>query len=271
MKRVVAPLLLLLVGLGSIAATFAIQDVVDGAGPVGDPFLSPRFSPNGDGRADEAVLSFRLARDARVRVLILADTRPGEDAPDEAVEVGDLPPLETVAVLLDEEREAGPVRVSWDGTTRDGELGMQRAYRAAIQLDGGGPVYLARGITRLDLAPPASCGTVSVDGDTLRADVVAEHRTRFWVQDGSAAGLDPDNAVQVTVLDRAVAELPPPSRVNGLRWQLEADIAGFTEPLLIVADPVDNVRVGFPPGPATPILDVPAADIPGALGLEPCT
>ena len=72
------------------------------------------FSPNGDGHTDSATVTFRLARDAHVRLDITQSSR-------------------VVTTLLDADRQAGEESVEWDGTANGARV-RDGTYAANVML-----------------------------------------------------------------------------------------------------------------------------------------
>jgi flagellar hook assembly protein FlgD len=103
---------------------------------LGYPGMSPTsFSPNGDGKADTASLSFRLFSPAAVTVRIA-----GTSGVVRTLTLGPLP--------------TGIKRVSWNGRTGKGRLVPDGSYRVtAVASTPGRAVSVAAGVTK-DTAPP---------------------------------------------------------------------------------------------------------------------
>ncbi|HYY75880.1 MAG TPA: FlgD immunoglobulin-like domain containing protein [Gaiellaceae bacterium] len=150
--------------------------VVPGPPPlaVQEPRVRPKtITPNGDGNADRARISFTLSKRANVRVTVRASGT-------------------AVRTLLDGERPGGRVTVVWDGADDEGAPLPDRRYWVRIEASAGDErVQRARAVTVdrtlawMDRAPTA----FSPDGNGRRDKLIVSY------------GLTREAAVRVEILE----------------------------------------------------------------------
>lgn len=229
MKRTLAPALLFLLAAVSLGGVFEVHRLERGDGPVGQPFISPAFSPNDDGVRDEAELLLRVDEPHAVRVDVVDD--------------GD----RVVRRLARRTVAAGPTRFTWDGREDEGDAAPEGTYRFHIRLDGARRRFEPPRGVRLDLRPPPT-------GDAFgavrtRSGIVA---VRF------AAPYKADVTIFVAGRERTYRVLRRSGRVDpeiAVDWFTTIDISAGgwrDEPVVVeVRDAAGNAaRVGvrFPGG-----------------------
>lgn len=136
MRRSLAVIMLLALAGASAAAVRAIGQVERAGSPVGRPTVTETFSPNADGRRDSAQVRFELGgtHDAHVAIINVRGR--------------------TVARLRTTRRAHGPIAVSWNGHTDNGDLADEGRYRARITLDGLERTFTVQSPIVLDLTAP---------------------------------------------------------------------------------------------------------------------
>jgi hypothetical protein len=178
--------------------------------------ISLHFSPNGDGRRDEAEIRVRVRKDDDVTIAIV-------DA--EGTEVRRL----ATAVPATRGRS---VRVSWDGRSARGQAMPEGVYRVRVSLRRGGRAVTLKPGTRIDLTAPRP--TVLVGGPDGSK----------WIT-GPVAGPVP---FRVRVVSRRF-----PTRMRVLRTDLgdPREVAGFTLPPGVREGEWDGKAGGAPAPPGT--------------------
>lgn len=172
MKLILGPILLFLVALLAIGGGFVVQNIERTGGPIGEPVLSSRFSPNDDGDLDEAVLSLNVKPPAYVTVRVL-DT-DGRD----------------VARMADKRLLSGESRLTWDGMRSDGRPAPDGEYHLRITTSSSRRSFEPEHSVRLDRTPPRAepmtlTYVASTDDACLwRGTLVREAGTGIRIQQG---------------------------------------------------------------------------------------
>jgi hypothetical protein len=125
-----------------VAATFAAfffaQRLKSAPQVAGIKSITQHFSPNGDGRRDEAQIEVRVRRDDDVTIAIV------DEGDEEVKRLATAVPAVT--------RQALPV--TWDGTTEDGSRAPEGLYRVRVSLRRGGRAVTLNPGVRVDLTAP---------------------------------------------------------------------------------------------------------------------
>lgn len=193
--------------------------------------ITLQFSPNGDGRRDEARIRIRV-REPDDLTITMVDL----DGNDVRRLATDVPAVKGKAV-----------RVRWDGKTASGQRAPEGIYRVRVSLRHGGRAVTLKPGTRIDLTAPKP--TVLAGGPDGRA----------WIT-GPVAGPVP---FRVRVVSRHF-----PTRMRVLRTDLGAprEVAGFTLPPGEREGEWDGMAGGAPAPPGTYQIVAAVRDRAGNVG-----
>lgn len=136
MKRVFGPILLTIVALLSIAGVFLVQHIEQSGGPIGEPVVSSRFSPNDDGDLDQAVLNLNVQPAAHITVHVLDEH--GRE----------------VTRMADKRLLEGDTQLTWDGTRSDGRPAPDGHYHLRITTSSSRRTFEPEHDVVLDRTPP---------------------------------------------------------------------------------------------------------------------
>jgi flagellar hook assembly protein FlgD len=154
------------------------------------------FSPNGDGRLDEAAVTFTLARAASVRVLVLRD----------GVRVAT---LQRWAALT-----AGQKSFSWDGSNLSGTRAPEGRYRVRVEAETALGTRVLRTHVRLDTTAPTVRITRAVARRRTSATITVSEAALLKVWFGTTAVV----VLNVSAGTHVVSHAGVVSRVRARAW-----------------------------------------------------
>ncbi len=212
------------------------------------------FSPNGDGRRDDATIGVRLSERSDVTVEIQREGEP-------------------VITLLDASPQGrGFFTTVWDGLDQAGRRAPDGTYAIKLRARAGDKQFNTSRKLVLDTVAPEPAA-MTVTSATLGGEGRGECRVTFASRDAASVVLEAQGAGAAEPLRRLGARPVRPGRATTWAWNGERDGGGRVAPGLyriraILSDAARNrtVRertcwVGFTAGTATPARPRPAQPI----------
>ncbi len=161
----ISRLILLAIAGVCVLAVFAVYRIERAGSPVGAPTLTRVFSPDNNGIADAAVLTFRVPRPLHVDVWV---SRTGTTS--------------RIATLATRRRVNGTVRLAWNGRMSNGSRVRSGSYRVFIRVRDLNRTFPVTRPTTVDLTSP------TVDNLTMKPGPGADFATLSWTSDIDTAG-----------------------------------------------------------------------------------
>lgn len=240
-RRVVAPVLLLLAAVASLAAVFQVQRIEAAGGPLSEPSASTYFSPNDDGVKDVAEVRFTTRQAESVSIVIVDSSG------------------RIVRHLLTDEQIDGAHELTWDGRNDADQLVDEGTYRVRITRTGDRRVYSPTLPTIVDLSTPIGrLDRAMWVGGELRGLALLGPHEKLRVLDADGAKLP--GLLSFSPRPDATSAQPVGPRVRGtrpVRFTVAVDLA--TNPIasldIVAIDLAGNSR-SLLAGPNAPTIAV---------------